>query len=261
VLNRIDKVFKQHNRKALIAYITAGIPNVSKTIEIVPRLASLGCDIIELGIPFSDPLADGVTIQEASFKALRNGFTLETCLEMTSIIRHRTDVPIVYMSYCNPILSFGIERFSNECRKSGVDGIIVPDLPPDEAIEIQDIMNEQGIHCIYLLAPNSPRERIALVEKKSNGFIYLVSLTGVTGTRKSLPANLESYVMEVREQTTKPLCVGFGISTPEQGRSVARVADGVIIGSKFVQLIGDNSIDKLTQFTISMRQALDNPGL
>ena len=131
MLNRIDKVFKQHNRKALIAYITAGFPNVGKTTEIVPRLASLGCDIIELGIPFSDPLADGVTIQEASFKALRNGVTLETCLEMTSVIRHRTDVPIVYMSYCNPILSFGIERFSNECRKSGVDGIIVPDLPPD----------------------------------------------------------------------------------------------------------------------------------
>jgi tryptophan synthase alpha chain len=260
-MNRIDPVFGPSRRKALVAYVTAGYPSFERTLEIVPRLASLGCDIIELGIPFSDPLADGITIQEASHAALAKGATLEACLDMVCQLRRKSQVPLVFMSYFNPVLSYGLKRFARRSGGVGLDGVIIPDLPPEEGIELQGHLKQHGVHMIYLLAPNSPARRISLVAKRSGGFIYLVSLIGVTGARTRLPAGLESFVARVRKRTDRPLCVGFGISTPEEAARVARVADGVIVGSRLVQLLARDMAESLASFVTSLRQALDSPGL
>lgn len=259
-MNRIDMVFGPPGRKALVAYVTAGFPTVERTIELVPELAALGCDIIELGIPFSDPLADGVTIQEASHIALMKGVTLDSCLDMVRQLRRRTEVPLVFMSYFNPVMSYGTKRFALSCGKAGLDGVIIPDLPPEEGAELQDHLDRCGVHTIYLLSPNSTGRRISMVARRSGGFIYLVSLTGVTGTRARLPIGLEDFVARVRERTSKPLCVGFGISTPEEAARVARIADGVIVGSRIIQLLAGDSPKGLASFVTSLRQALDSTG-
>ncbi|MEW6142023.1 MAG: tryptophan synthase subunit alpha [Chloroflexota bacterium] len=260
-MNRIDSVFSSSRCKALVAYVTAGFPSIERTLEIIPKLASLGCDIIEIGIPFSDPLADGVTIQEASYSALKKGVTLESCLDMVRYLRRRIEVPLVFMSYFNPILSYGTKRFALRSGQIGLDGVIIPDLPPEEGTELQDYLNQHGVHTIYLLSPNNTAKRISAVARQSGGFIYLVSLTGVTGVRTRLPAGLENFVASVRKYTSKPLCVGFGISTPEETARVARIADGVIVGSRLVQLLAGDSLKSLAGFVKSLRQALDNPGL
>lgn len=260
-MNRIDSVFGSSRRKALVAYMTAGYPSVERTLEVTPLLASLGCDIIELGIPFSDPLADGVTIQEASHAALMKGITLETCLDMVRRLRRMTKVPLVFMSYFNPILNYGTERFAQQAGEVGLDGAIVPDLPPEEGVKLQSHLKRHGVHMIYLLAPNSTARRISMVTRRSEGFIYLVSLTGVTGTRTRLPTELESFVARVRKHTKKPLCVGFGISTPQEAARVARIADGVIVGSRIIQLLAKDSLKSLANFVTSLRQVLDTPGL
>jgi len=260
-MNRIDNIFSHPRRKALIAYVTAGYPSIEQTLEVVPLLASLGCDIIELGIPFSDPLADGVTIQESSQAALMRGVTLESCLDIVRRLRRKTEAPLVFMSYFNPVLNYGLERFARQAGKVGLDGIIVPDLPPEEGAEFQRRLKEHGVSMIYLLAPNSPAKRISIVSRHSDGFIYLVSLTGVTGVRNRLPVELEGFVGRVRRRTRKPLCVGFGISTPKEAARVARIADGVIVGSRIIQLLAKNSLNGLASFVTSLRQALDTPGL
>jgi tryptophan synthase alpha chain len=256
-MNRISNIFN-HNHKALIAYITAGYPSMEATVEAVPLLAELGCDLVELGIPFSDPLADGATIQQASFKALHNGTTPLKCLEAVSQIRQKSDIPLVFMSYYNPIYSFGLSKFSQVCAISKIDGLIVPDLPPDEGVELEKTAGEQGLDLIYLLAPTATGERMKLVTKHSAGFVYLVSIAGVTGTRNKLPVDLENFVRQVRSITRKPLCVGFGISTPEQAGEVARYADGVIVGSRLVQLMeGANWKIEIGNFIVSLRKALN----
>ncbi len=260
-MNRIDPVFGPSRRKALVAYVTAGYPNLERTLEVVPQLASLGCDIIELGIPFSDPLADGVTIQEASHAALAKGATLESCLNMVRQLRRKSQVPLVFMSYFNPVLSYGLKRFARSSGEVGLDGIIIPDLPPEEGTELQGHLKQHGVHMIYLLAPNSPARRISMVANQSGSFIYLVSLIGVTGARTRLPTGLETFVARVRKRTDRPLCVGFGISTPEEAARVARIADGVIVGSRLVQLLAMDTAESLASFVTSLRQALDSPGL
>jgi tryptophan synthase alpha chain len=227
------------------------------TLRIAPALRSSGCDIIELGIPFSDPLADGSTIQRASYYALKSGITPKLCLDIAHKLRRKIDIPLVFMSYYNPILSFGLRDFSQACAQAGIDGLIIPDLPPEEGEKLEEVLKEQGLDLIYLLAPTSPDERIDLVVERSQGFIYLVSLTGVTGARGTLPPELESFVNRVRQRTTKPLCVGFGISTPEQARRVAKVADGVIVGSRIIQLMDDPEvISKVCSLVQGLRDAL-----
>ncbi len=259
-MSDITAVFKP-NHKALIAYLTVGYPSMRRTLEIVPQIADWGCDIVELGIPFSDPLADGSTIQEASFQALKHGTSVRSCLDMVRVLRKKVNIPLVFMSYYNPILSFGLESLCHECQQAGVDGLIIPDLPPEEATDLEGFAGPAQLDLIYLLAPNSTEERISLVAKKSQGFIYLVSLTGVTGARRKLPADLETFVSRVRRKTTKPLCVGFGVSTAEEAQRIARIADGVIVGSRLVQLLGQQPLVGLTTFVTSLRNALDNPGL
>ncbi len=257
-MSRIAGVFNQPGHIALIAYVTVGYPSIEDTLEVVPLLASNGCDIIELGIPFSDPLADGVTIQKASLRALQNGVTPELCLQVAKQLSQKVNIPLVFMTYYNPVYSSGTEGFCAACAGSGIDGLIIPDLPPDEGSELETITQRQGLDLIYLLAPTSTEERIRLVTQKSGGFIYLVSVTGVTGAREILPENLESFVARVRNVTSKPLCVGFGISTPEQARQVARIADGVIVGSRVIQLMeAEDGLQSATGFIKGLRQALD----
>jgi tryptophan synthase alpha chain len=256
-VNRISEVFRT-NKKVLIPYITVGYPSREATLKIVPLLAKLGCDIIELGIPFSDPLADGATIQKASFSALHNNVSPKICLEMARQIRNETDVPLVFMSYYNPIYNFGLNKFVDACVESGVNGLIVPDLPPDEGEELEQITQRSGLYLIYLLAPTSTSERIRLVARHSSGFIYLVSVAGVTGTREKMPEELEAFVRKVRNDAHQPLCVGFGISSPEHAREVSRYADGIIVGSRLVQIMEETDWEKKVEIFIGdLKKAID----
>ena len=260
-MSRIASVFNQPGHTALIPYITVGYPTVEATLKVVPLLASGGCDIVELGIPFSDPLADGATIQKASFHALENGVTPQLCLEVAKQLSQMVETPLVFMTYFNPVFSYGLEEFCSACAGSGVSGLIIPDLPLEEGLELETITQRQGLDLIYLLAPTSTEERIRMVAERSRGFIYLVSVTGVTGARDRLPANLDAFVARVRKVATQPLCVGFGISTPEQARRVAQIADGVIVGSRIIQLMEaeDSFISPVGNFIKGLRQALDEP--
>ena len=256
-MNRIEAVFKNSKNKALIPYVTVGYPDVETTLKVVPLLAKNGADIIELGIPFSDPLADGVTIQRASFQALQHGVTTETCLEIAGQLRQQVDVPLVFMSYYNPLFKYGLDKFCNDCARAGIDGLIIPDLPPEEGSGLEKLAQNNTIDVIYLLAPTSTKERIRLVVEHSSGFIYLVSVTGVTGARQELPKSLSRFISRVRKFTDKPLCVGFGITTPEQARQVTRVADGVIIGSRLIQLIEqDPTLKQAGELIKHMKQAI-----
>jgi len=257
-LSRIASIFGEPARKALIPYVTVGYPSIEATLEVVPVLAQSGCDIVELGIPFSDPLADGVTIQKASFCALKNGVTPKLCLEVARQLSSKVNIPLVFMTYFNPVFSYGLEEFCSACNRAGIDGLIIPDLPPEEGSELEASTQKQGLDLIYLLAPTSTETRIRLVTQRSRGFIYLVSVTGVTGARDRLPADLEAFVSRVRQVATQPLCVGFGISTPEQASRVARIADGVIVGSRIVQYMeADDSLLSVGNFIKGLRHVLD----
>jgi tryptophan synthase alpha chain len=257
-MSRITSVFKP-GRKALIAYITAGYPDIKATAKIASALAESGCDIIELGIPFSDPLADGATIQKASYHALQRGTTPQACLEVAADISRKIATPLVFMTYYNPVLNFGLEAFCKSCVKTGINGLIVPDLPPEEGLELETITRKQDLDLVYLLAPTSTEERINEVAERSRGFIYLVSLTGVTGTRDILSPELEGFVQRVRQKARQPLCVGFGISTTEHARRAASVTDGVIVGSRLIQLIEEDiTLVALKSFAASLRKAIDS---
>lgn len=258
-MSHIGAVFKKPGRKALIPYLTVGYPSLETTLETVPLLASSGCDLIELGIPFSDPLADGTTIQRASYHALNRGVTPELCLETALELKAKVNVPMVFMTYFNPVFSYGLDKFCRDCAQSGISGLIIPDLTPEEGKELEGVSQKHDLDLIYLLAPTSTDERIEIVTKRSRGFIYLVSITGVTGSRAKLPRELESFVSKVRQRSRLPLCVGFGISSPDEAKRVARVADGVIIGSRLIQLLEEkDSISKVRSFMQGMREALNS---
>jgi len=253
----LSEAFKS-KRKALIAYVTVGYPDVEATLAVVPLLARSGCDVIELGIPFSDPLADGITIQNASHRSLQNGITVQKCLEIARQVSKQVKTPLTFMTYYNPVLNFGLEAFCNSCYRAGVAGLIVPDLPPEEGGELESCTGKNNLDLIYLLAPNSTADRVRLVAERSRGFIYLVSLTGVTGARSSVSAELSDFVQRVRTVAQQPLCVGFGISTAEQAVRVAGLVDGVIIGSKIIQLMEANpSLKTVGEFVEGVRKALD----
>jgi tryptophan synthase alpha chain len=257
-LSRIAAVFRRPAHRALIAYVTVGYPTVEATLEVVPLLARGGCDIVELGIPFSDPLADGATIQQSSFRALQNGVTPQLCLDVAGKLRQQVSVPLVFMTYLNPVLHYGFEEFCCACSGSGVDGLIIPDLPPEEGAELETVTRRQGLDLIYLLAPTSTEERIQLVAERSRGFIYVVSVTGVTGARESLPDTLAAFIARVKQLATQPLCVGFGISTSGQARQVGQLADGVIVGSQIIKLMDtDDGFKSVDSFVREMRSALD----
>jgi tryptophan synthase alpha chain len=257
-MSRITQIFKP-GYKALAAYITVGYPDVETTIKSACVLADAGCDILELGIPFSDPLADGATIQKSSHEALIKGITPQICLETAKAINEHTDIPLIFMTYFNPVFNYGLEDFCHACVQAGVSGLIIPDLTPDEGKELERVTNNNDIDLIYLLAPTSTDDRVLKITERSNGFIYMVSLTGVTGTRKDLSPDLGSFIRRVRKKTDKPLCIGFGISTPAQAMQAAKEADGVIIGSKIIQIMEeDKTLSSLKVFVSSVRDALDS---
>lgn len=242
-MNRIDRAFnklKRSGKKAFIAYITAGDPNIDITERLIYSLAEAGVDILEVGIPFSDPLADGPTIQSASERALKNKINIPKILQLLKRIRKHTEIPICLMTYFNPVFKFGQRQLPLKMYQVGIDGIIVPDLPPEEAVILMDSCRRNQIDLIFLLSPTSSEHRMRLISKHSNGFIYLVSLTGVTGTRDRLPSEIRDNIKKIRSITNKPVCVGFGISNPKQARSVAKYSDGVIVGSAIIKIIEQN---------------------
>jgi tryptophan synthase alpha chain len=259
----LEKTFatlREAKRTALMPYLTMGYPERDSALTLVPAIAEAGADLIELGVPFSDPLADGATIQAASQQALANGMSLDLCLDQAADLRHHgTEIPFVLMGYYNPIYQYGIERFAQRAAASGIDGLIVPDLPPEESGGIQEPLRSAGIDLVFLLAPTSSETRIRQVVETSGGFVYLVSLVGVTGARSQLDQGLSAFVRRVRTATDKPLAVGFGISRPEQAAAVARIADGVIVGSALIKAIGsaDDPVTAAQSFTRSLREGIN----
>ena len=230
---------KAGHRAALMPYMTLGYPTPTDTIEVVKAIAAAGADLIELGVPFSDPLADGPTVQHSSQVALSQGMTSRRCLELVKTLRDQgITQPFLLMGYINPILAFGPERYIAAAKNAGAQGLIVPDLPLEEAGAIEAGCQENGLALVYLIPPTASEARIRQVAAHSSGFIYLVSITGVTGARKALPADLEAFTRRVHALTPLPLAVGFGISTPEQARTVGAMADGVIVGSALVDAVG-----------------------
>lgn len=242
-MNRINETFKtlgKEGKKAFIPYVTAGDPDIKTTKKIVSALAEAGADIIELGIPFSDPMADGPTIQKAIQRSLASGCTVRKVLGMARELRRSVQVPFVFMTYYNIVFNYGLARFVAETKAAGVDGIIVPDLPMEEARPLAAIAEEAGVCVIMLAAPTTPPARFKRIAACSRGFIYYVSLTGVTGARKKLSDELRSDVKRLKKMTSKPVCVGFGVSSPAQARAVAGTSDGVIVGSAIIKIIEKN---------------------
>ena len=241
-LNRIDRVMRSlraEGRKALAPFLTIGYPDVETSEELVESVLHSGADMLELGIPFSDPLADGPTVQATSFAALRNGVTVAGALATVRRLRaNGVEAPLVFMGYYNPYLSYGLERFVEDAASAGVDGLIVPDLPAEESGELGALCAARGLHLIPLLAPTSTDERIASACKAAGGFIYCVSLTGVTGARSQLSATVENLVERVRRHTDLPLLVGFGVSRREHVEAIGRFADGAIVASALLDAIG-----------------------
>ena len=265
--NRIDQAFarlKTQGRKGLIPFLAAGDPSLDITEALVAEFETRGADIVELGVPFSDPLADGVVNQRAYQRALHAGINLSRILESVSRIRARSDIPIVLMSYINPIHRYGLQRFPSAARDAGVDGLIVSDCPPEEMGELHVALTGAGVHPILLIAPTSPARRISLISAKSRGYIYYVSLRGVTGPRDRLPEDLAAGVGRVRALTKVPLAVGFGISTPEQARLVAWSAEAVVVGSAIVNQIAQHGkapdlIERVSGFVKPLLQAVKQP--
>ena len=257
-MTRIGRAFKRlknHGGKAFIPYIMAGDPSFETTKETVLMLEQCGADIVELGVPFSDPLADGPTIQRAAERALKNGVTLRKVIAFVKDIRSSTQIPLILMTYFNPVFKYGPESFIRDAADAGVDGLIIPDLPPDEAADFIKHARKANLDTIFLLAPTSTEDRIRIVTKASRGFIYYVSITGITGSGLLFDGSMERLISEIKGFTDTPVAVGFGVSTPEDAAAVAKVADGVIVGSAIVKRLHETP-DTLKDYVISLRQAI-----
>jgi len=238
--NKIKSAFQ--NGKAFIAFITCGDPDLETTAAAVRAAAENGADLIELGIPFSDPTAEGPVIQDASIRALNGGVTTDKIFEFVRELRQDVKVPMVFMTYANVVFSYGAERFISTCCDIGIDGLILPDLPFEEKEEFQPICKQYGVNLISMIAPSS-KNRISMIAKEAEGFVYIVSDMGVTGTRNEIQTDLTSIVKEIRQNTNIPCAVGFGISTPEQAADMAQYADGIIVGSAIVEIIAEYGRD------------------
>lgn len=255
-MSKIHNAFQ--NGKAFIAFLTAGDPSLDKTEEFILEMERAGADLIEIGIPFSDPIAEGPVIQEANLRALAAGTTLQKVFDMIASLRQKTQIPLAFLTYLNPVFNYGYEAFFAKCEALGVDGIIVPDLPYEEKGEISDIAARHGVDVISLIAPTSA-ERIQMIAKESSGFVYVVSSLGVTGVRSEIKTDLASILRVVKESTDTPAAVGFGINTPEQAKQIAKIADGVIVGSAIVKLIGqygENAQEPVAAYVKSMKDAI-----
>jgi len=246
------------NGKAFIGFLTAGDPTIEKTVEYVLAMEKAGCDLIEIGIPFSDPVAEGPVIQEANLRALSNNTNTDDVFEAIRQIRERSDVPLVFLTYINPVFYYGYDKFFKKCKDLSIKGIISPDLPYDEKDEIDDVARRYDVDVISLIAPTS-KERIQMIANDASGFIYVVSSLGVTGMRKEIRTDLKSIINDIKEVTDVPAAVGFGINTPEQAKNISKIADGVIVGSAIVNIIGEygeNAKEPLVKYVKSMKDAI-----
>ena len=239
-MSRIQKAFE--NKKAFIAFLTAGDPSLDKTEEYILEMERAGADLIEIGIPFSDPIAEGLVIQEADIRALSGGVTTDDIFDMVKKLREKTEIPLVFMTYLNPVFHYGYEAFFERCQDVGIDGIIIPDLPFEEKEEFLPVCRRYGVELISLIAPTS-KDRIAMIAREADGFLYVVSSLGVTGARSEIKTDLASMMETVRQNTHIPAAIGFGISTPEQAKRMAELADGVIVGSTIVKLLEQHGKD------------------
>ncbi len=268
-MNRIENAFK--NKPIFMPYFPLGYPDLETSIDVIEALAKNGADLIEVGLSFSDPLADGPVIQKATQVALEKGITVKKSLRAVVELRRRgVEIPLVLMGYYNPMLAYGLEKFIRDAVGSGADGFIVPDLPMEEADEIKSILNGGRVDggelppsyrdhpLIQMLAPTTPNERMERIAREAKGFVYLVSVTGVTGARSSISDGLGELITRVREHTSVPVCVGFGISTPEQAKQVGAIADGVIVGSACVKVVGESKtpVETAKQFAAEFRDTL-----
>lgn len=256
-MNPISSVFnnlRKKNKKALIPYIMAGDPNLKETEQLVYALEESGADLIELGVPFSDPLADGPTIQRASERALLNGVTLKKVIALVHKVRKKTSIPLIVMTYYNPVFKYGQEKFVKDAVNAGINGVIIPDLIPDEAEQFIAYARDAELATIFLLAPTSNKKRIKIVAQAAAGFIYYVSLTGVTGSELTVDNALKNSIDAIKAVTDKPVAVGFGISNPVQAAHAAKFCDGVIIGSAIVKLIAQGH--DIKDFVRSIKEAL-----
>jgi tryptophan synthase alpha chain len=240
-MNRIAATFAQlraAQRTALMPYITVGFPERETTLELIPALEAAGAGLFELGMPFSDPLADGATIQRATQQALANGVNLHFCLDTVAALRHRgVAAPLLLMGYYNPVLRYGLDRACRELAAAGGDGWIIPDMPPEESADLQRAVQAHGLDLIMFVAPTTPEARVAQIVQRASGFVYVVSLTGVTGARQQLATDLDAVIARVRRHTDLPVVVGFGISTAAHVASVSRLADGAIVGSAMIAML------------------------
>ena len=247
------------DRKAFVAYIAAGDPDYSKSLETMKALADVGADIIELGLPFSDPLADGIVNQMAAERALKAGMTTARVIDLIRDFRKTHDTPIVLFTYLNPVYNYGFERFHNDAAEAGADGILLLDLPPDEAEQNADLAKSTGLKPIRLIAPTTPDERVKLLAESADGFIYALSRTGVTGAHGAPSETIPEFVKQIKQHTDVPVCVGFGITTPEQAEMVANGADGIIVGSAIVKQVEenpDNPAEAVTKFVKPLIEAI-----
>ncbi len=255
-MSNIQKAFE--NGKAFIAFITCGDPDLATTAEVVKEAAHNGADLIELGIPFSDPTAEGPVIQGANIRALKGGVTTDRIFDFVRELRKEVTVPMVFMTYANVVFSYGSEKFIATCREIGMDGLILPDVPFEEKEEFQSICDQHDIDFISLIAPTS-ENRIAMIAKEAKGFLYIVSSLGVTGTRTEIKTDLSSIVEVVRQNTDVPCAIGFGISTPEQAKKMAGLSDGAIVGSAIIKLLekyGTEAPKYVGEYVKSMKDAI-----
>ncbi len=266
-MGRIEARFealKKEGRKAFVAYLTAGDPDLKTTAKLIPSLEAAGVDILEIGVPFSDPTADGPSIQAASQHALKGGSTLEKILAMIASLRRKNGIPIVLFGYYNPILSYGPEKFAADAKASGVDGLLVVDLPPEEADELRRYTDPAGLAFITLIAPTTNPERVTKILRGAKGFVYFISVTGVTGAAAPRAEDVGRDVRRIKTMTTLPIAVGFGISTPEQAAALAPLADGIVVGSALVRLIAEKRKSgditrAVSSFAAKIRRAIDTP--
>jgi tryptophan synthase alpha chain len=263
-VNRIDRALaaaREQGRSALIVFVTGGDPDIATTVELIPELARAGADIVEVGVPHSDPIAEGPTIQASSLRSLRAGTTPQQILDAIERVRPHTDVPLILMGYLNNVLARGEERYVQDCAAVGVDGLIVADVPFDAGEALSAACEAKGVHRILMVAPTSTPERVVHIAARSRGFVYCVAVTGVTGERSALPSDLQGLVSRVQRVSSVPVAVGFGISTPEQAAAVGAFADGVIVGSALVRRIGEAAspqaaVDSAVGFVADLRAAL-----
>lgn len=262
--DRLSAIFarcRSEGRAALVTYVMAGDPDLKTSEAMALACVEAGADILELGMPFSDPIADGPTLQRAAERSLASGTTLEDCLRVAAAVRARTDVPIALMGYVNPVLAYGEARFLDRCREVGVDALILPDLPPEEATGLGELAAARGISTVFLLAPTSTPTRRKAAGEAATGFLYFVSVTGVTGARTELPPDLDQQLAEVRASSPVPVVVGFGVSTPEQAHALGQLADGVVVGSAIVSRVAEGGsvkarAERVRKFVKSLRGGL-----